>query len=111
MLFHFDVQEDNDARDVIHNVVFLLFPPKVRLSHYSLGCFFCILTIEEGQNDLCYVVVAEELPHAIRRKHDESVVWAEVELEDLRLSGDTDSRSHLVTKGPSHGQARNVLTL
>ena len=108
MLRQFDVQEDDNARNVVHDAFFFSLPPQIALLDYSLGRFLRIFGFKEGFYDLGNVVVGEEFPDAVRGNHNKFVVFAEVQLENFRFSRDTHSRSHLVAKRSSHGQPGDV---
>ena len=60
----FDVQEDNDTRDVVDHVLFAL-PLLERSTHEIFGSTFCVALQEERVHDVCNLLIFEELPHAI----------------------------------------------
>lgn len=85
LLLHLNVQEDNDARNVVHDAFFFPLPSQVRFPHHSFCRFLGILCVEEGLHDLGYILVLQEFPHTVTRKHDEFVIFAQVELQNFYI--------------------------
>ena len=105
----FYVQEHDDARDVVHYVLTLLLPTFVRGAHQGLARALGIPLREERKNDVSDLLVFKELPHAITRKHQNSILRLQVDdiyFGDCVYSHATRRR---VTEGPAHGEARQVL--
>ena len=78
LLRQFHVQEDDDASDVVDDVVLLLLPFEIGFSDDCLGSFLRIFALVVGENNFGDVVVAEELPDAVACQDDESVFGAQV---------------------------------
>lgn len=109
MLLELDVKEDYYASNIVHDTLLFALPTQVALLNDGLSRFLRVLSIVERLHDFGDLVVRDELPDAITGDHNEFVFLAEIELEDLRLSGDTDSGGYFVTKRAGHGQAWDIL--
>ena len=92
-----DIEEDNDAGDVVNDALFAL-PSLERRSYKALGRTLRILLQEEGVDNVCDVLVLEELPDAVTCQHNYLVFGGQCELLDLGQGIDTDSRSHGVAE-------------
>ena len=83
LLLDLHVQEDDDARDVVHDALLFALPSQVGLAHHGLRSLFGVLRLVEGPDDRGHLVVAEELPDAVRRQDDVLVVLAQVKFQYL----------------------------
>jgi len=111
LLGHLDVQEDYNAGNIIDDIIFLLLPLQVRFSHDGFGRLLCVLALEIRHDDLRDLLVRQELPDTVTCQHYESVVRAQVELEDLWLGSHSNLGSYLITEGASHCKTRNIFVL
>ena len=78
LLRQFDVQEDDDASDIIDNIILFLLPFEVGLAHHGLGGFLRVFALVVRQHDLGDVVVAEELPNAVTCQDDKPVFGTQI---------------------------------
>jgi hypothetical protein len=85
LLLHLNVQEDNNARNVVNDAFFFPLPSQVRFPHHSFCRFLSILCVKEGLHDLGYIFVLQEFPNTVTCKHDEFVIFAQVELQNFYI--------------------------
>ena len=65
LLNQFDIEEDDDAGNVVHNTFLFLLPSQVALLNYSFCSLLCVLRIEEGLDDPGNFIIRDEFPDAI----------------------------------------------
>ena len=56
-------------------------------------------------------LVRQELPDAVRGYDYKLVFWLQLEPHHLRVCGNSDRVSHVITERPAHGKARRILVL
>ena len=105
-----DVQEYDDASDVVNDTLFAL-PALERRAYETLCGTLCILLQVKGIYDAGDLLVLEELPDSVRGQHHYFVVRSKEVLLDLWDGVDADTRRHGVTERPRHGQPGYVFIL
>lgn len=96
LLLHLNVQENNDARDVVDYVVFFLLPSQVRLTNDSLSCLFSVLALVIRKNNFGDIFVLEEFPDSISGQNYEAVIGREIQFKDFCNRNENKVLTYLV---------------
>jgi len=105
-----DVKEDDNASDVINDVLFPL-PLFKRSAHQILRSALRIALQEERINDVGNLLVLEELPDSVARQNYDLIRRCHAQLGNLGHGIHAHSARHLVAEGASHGEARDLFIL
>ncbi len=98
----FDVQEDDDAGDVVDNVLFFL--PLFERRSNKIFCSSLSVALQEVRvDDVCDLLVLKELPDAITGQDYDLIRGIHAHFGNLWHSIHTDTARHLVTERATHG--------
>ncbi len=103
----FDIEENNDAGDVI-NYIFLAFPLLESRTHQIFSSAFGIALQKVRIYDVSDLLIFEELPDAVTRQNNDFIRRCHSKLSNFGNGIDSDPSSNLVTEGPTHSQPWNV---
>lgn len=78
LLGKFDVEEDDNAGDVVNDAFLFALPAEVAFLDDGLSGLLCILSIKERLDDFGDLVVRDELPDAVTGNYDELVILTQV---------------------------------
>lgn len=83
LLGQLDIQENNNASNIINNAFLLFLPAQVTFSHHGFRSLFSIFLFKVGLNNLGDFFVMQKFPNTITCNHDEFVIFAEVQFKDF----------------------------